>query len=90
MHVYGAVASPGNWVVPPVMRPGWDWLPEQGVRGAHPRLRGMPRWVRVWYRTPFLDRYAYEWMWWHSGWGVLTDRDDGRDADPTDHSANPS
>ena len=31
----------------------------------------MPRWGRIWYRTPFIDRYAYEWMWWHAGWSVL-------------------
>jgi hypothetical protein len=31
----------------------------------------MPRWVRVWYRVPFIDRYAYVWMWHHGGWDVL-------------------
>jgi hypothetical protein len=30
----------------------------------------MPRWARLWYRTPFIDRYTYEWMWWHGGWSV--------------------
>jgi hypothetical protein len=50
-------------------------------------LRSMPRWVRVWYRLPFVDRYAYEWMWWHGGWAVLTpgdappDQDDGNSGD---------
>lgn len=63
------VASPGEWVAPAGLRPGWQWLPEYG---AKPNLRAVPRWVRVWYRTPFLDRYAYEWMWWHGGWSVLT------------------
>lgn len=62
------VPSPGDWVAPAGKRPGWEWLPEHG---AVPNLLAMPRWVRVWYRTPFLDRYAYEWMWWHGGWSVL-------------------
>lgn len=61
--------SPGPWTPPPGTRPGWNWLPEHG---ALPALRAMPRWVRVWYRTPFLDRYAHEWMWWHGGWCVLS------------------
>ena len=65
--IFGGVASPGRWVVPDGLRPGWDWLPEHG---ATPNLRAMPRWARVWYRLPFIDRYAYEWMWWHGGWSV--------------------
>jgi hypothetical protein len=31
----------------------------------------MPRWVRVWFHLPFIDRYAYAWMWHHGGWDVL-------------------
>jgi hypothetical protein len=31
-------------------------------------LRRMPRWVRIWYLLPFVDRYAYAWMWHHGGW----------------------
>jgi hypothetical protein len=65
---YTSQASPGHWIAPPGVRPGRAWLPEHG---ALPNLRGMPRWVRVWYRTPFLARFAYEWMWWHGGWFVL-------------------
>jgi hypothetical protein len=68
LTTYRGVRSPGDWTAPRGLRPGWDWLPEHG---AIPRLRAMPRWVRLWYRTPFLDRYAYEWMWWHGGWSVL-------------------
>lgn len=30
----------------------------------------MPRLVRLWYHTPFLDRWAYEWMWMRGGWDV--------------------
>ena len=72
----GGVASPGGWVAPPGTRPGWNWLPPDG---AVPLLRSMPWWVRVWYRAPLIDRYAYEWMWWHGGWGILVtgSRDDG-------------
>lgn len=61
------VPSPGAWVVPAGQRPGWGWLPEQG---ALANLRMMPRWVRIWYGLPWIDRYAYSWMWWHGGWAV--------------------
>lgn len=64
------VPSPGQWVVPPGQRPGWAWLPEQG---ALPNLRVMPGWVRIWFRLPWLDRYAYSWMWWHGGWAIPVD-----------------
>lgn len=64
--------SPGEWQVPDGMRPGWQWLPEFG---ALPNLRAVPRWVRIWYRTPLVDRFAYEWMWWHGGWSVLAPGD---------------
>ena len=30
----------------------------------------MPLWLKVWYRTPFLDRGAYVWMWHHGYWWV--------------------
>ncbi len=69
---FSSLASPGTWTVPAGRRPGWEWLPEHG---AIPNLRTMPRWARVWFRTPFLDRYAYEWMWWHGGWAVLVPAD---------------
>jgi hypothetical protein len=72
LHVFRGVPSPGHWVAPAGHRPGWDWLPEHG---ALPNLRAMPRWVRIWFRTPFIDRYAYEWMWWHGGWSVLVPSD---------------
>lgn len=62
------VASPGQWIAPAGQRPAWEWLPEHG---ASPNLQAVPRWVRVWFRTPFIDRFAYEWMWWHGGWSVL-------------------
>jgi hypothetical protein len=65
--------SPAGWDVPVGMRPGWDWLP---APGGVPRLRSMPRWARVWYRTPFLDRYAHEWMWWHGAWAVRAQDND--------------
>ncbi len=34
----------------------------------------MPRWVRVWYYTPFVDRFAHGWMWGHGGWEVIPPR----------------
>lgn len=30
----------------------------------------MPLWVRLWYMAPLIDRFAYEWMWWHGAWYV--------------------
>ena len=65
--------SPGSWQVPAGKRPGWSWLPPGG---AMARPRGMPWWVRACYMTPLIDRYAFEWMWWHGGWAVpMTDGD---------------
>ena len=63
----GPVVSPGGWHVPPGRKPGWDWTPPGG---ATPRLDRMPRMVRVLYRTPFMDRYAHQRMWWRGGWDV--------------------
>jgi hypothetical protein len=28
----------------------------------------MPRWVRIWFLLPFVDRYAHSWMWHRGGW----------------------
>jgi hypothetical protein len=63
----GPVVSPGGWHVPPGRKPGWDWTPPGG---ATPRLDRMPRTVRVLFRTPFIDRYAHQLMWWRGGWDV--------------------
>ena len=71
--------SPGSWQVPKGERPGWSWVPPQG---AHVNVRGMPIWARLWYMTPFIDRFAYEWMWWHGYWGIPADpHDPGRSTD---------
>jgi hypothetical protein len=61
------VPSPAGWAVPPGVRPAWNWTPPSGLA---PRLDRAPRWVRWWYRTPLLDRYAHAWMWWHGAWDV--------------------
>ena len=55
--------SPDGWVPPPGVLPGWNWLPPD--HGVSPRLDRVPRWVRLWFRTPLLDRWAYAWMWHH-------------------------
>jgi hypothetical protein len=68
------VLSPGGWQVPSGRRPGWDWVPPAGARA---RLDRVPRWVRILFWTPFLDRYAHRWMWFHGGWDV--DPPDGLD-----------
>jgi hypothetical protein len=56
----GRIPSPGGWVVPPGVRPAWNWTPPPGIV---PRPDRAPRWVRWWYGTPVIDRYAYSWMW---------------------------
>lgn len=64
---YRRVPSPGGWEAPEGGRPGWGWVPDAG---AAERTDRMPRWVRVWARTPFADRSAYVWMWHHGGFDV--------------------
>lgn len=63
-----AIPSPGGWQPPPGRLPAWNWAPPDGLR---PRLDRVPRWVQTWYAMPFIDRYAYAWMWRHGGWDVL-------------------
>lgn len=60
--------SPAGWESPRGVIPMWNWAPPGG---GHPRLDRVPRWVRTWYHTPFVDRYAHAWMWRHGGWDVL-------------------
>ncbi|MBI2709231.1 MAG: hypothetical protein HYX34_05995 [Actinobacteria bacterium] len=45
----------------------WTWAPPSG---GLERLEDVPRWVRVWSRTPFVDRWANAWMWRHGGFDV--------------------
>jgi len=59
------VFSPGGWLTPPGVMPGWNWLP---TGGASPRLDVLPLWVRAWYRIPLIDRYAHVYMWHHGAW----------------------
>jgi hypothetical protein len=70
---YG-VPSPGGWDAPAGTMPGWNWTPPGGLR---PRLERIPSWARVWYRVPFVDRFAHVWMWDHGGW----------DVDPPEHGS---
>ena len=63
-----AAPSPSGWQPPPGCLPAWNWAPPAGLR---PRFDRVPPWVRLWYRIPFIDRYAHAWMWRHGGWDVL-------------------
>lgn len=63
------VPSPGAWQPLPGTRPAWNWIPPE--HGLLPRMDRFPWWVRLWYRTPVLDRFAYAWMWDHGGWDVV-------------------
>ena len=69
------VPSPGAWQPPSGTRPAWDWIPPD--HGLEPRLDRVPPWVRIWFRTPFIDRLAYAWMWAHGGWDILPPVEDG-------------
>lgn len=51
--------------------------PDPSGHGLTPRLDRVSQWVRVWFRTPFLDRFASSWMWKHGGWDVLPPFEDG-------------
>jgi hypothetical protein len=60
--------SPGRWVAPPGTKPAWNWVPHR--YGISPRWDAVPFWVQLWYWTPFVDRWAYVWMWHHGGWEI--------------------
>jgi hypothetical protein len=62
------VPSPGGWAAPAGVLPAWNWTPPPGLE---PRLDRAPWWVRVWYGTPLVDRYAQAWLWYHGGWDVV-------------------
>lgn len=62
------VPSPGGWTAPADVRPAWNWTPPPGIT---PRMDRVPPWVRLWYGTPFADRSAHAWMWYHGGWDVV-------------------
>jgi hypothetical protein len=62
------VPSPGGWSAPAGVLPAWNWTPPPGLE---PRLDMAPWWVRVWYGTPLIDRYAHAWLWYHGGWNVV-------------------
>lgn len=62
------VLSPGGWDVPAHRLAAWDWLPDGG--GA-PRLDLAPWWLRCWYRTPLVDRWAHACLWRRGCWEVL-------------------
>lgn len=63
------VPSPAAWQPPSGTRPAWNWIPPD--HRLTPRLDRVPRWVRIWFKTPFLDRLAYAWMWNHGGWDIV-------------------
>ncbi len=67
--------TPGGFVAPPGVLPGWDWAPEG--YGLAPRLDRVPRRVRVWYGAPWVDRWAAAWMWHHGGWELVPPPGDG-------------
>lgn len=84
----GRVLSPGGWSPPAGVKPGWNWLPQD--HGASPRLDLVPRWVRIWCHLPWIDRFAYVWMWHHGCWEIALPAlppdsgrgDSGEDGDP--------
>ena len=73
-----AMPSPAGWQPPAGERPAWQWVPPCGLRV---RLDRVPFWVRLWYKTPVVDRYACSWMWTHGGWDVLPPTASSSEAD---------
>jgi len=71
----GIMHSPGVWQAPSGARPAWNWVPPD--HGLTARLDRVPPWVRVWFRTPFVDRFAYTWMWDHGGWDIVPHHENG-------------
>lgn len=69
------VPSPGTWEPPEGTSPAWNWVPAN--HGLTPRLDRVPRVVRLWFKTPFIDRWAYVWMWNHGGWDISPLADPG-------------
>lgn len=63
-----AEPSPAGWRTPDDVLPAWSWAPPGGIQA---RLDRVPLWVRLWYATPLVDRYAHVWMWEHGGYDVL-------------------
>jgi hypothetical protein len=64
----GPALSPGGFTAPPGTLPAWNWVPPG--YGISPRWDRVPWWVQAWYWTPFVDRWAYAWMWRHGGWEI--------------------
>jgi hypothetical protein len=48
---------------------GWNSIPDG--YGAHFELKGAPWWLRVWFRIPFIERFAYPVVV-RRGFGVLS------------------
>ena len=63
-------ACPGEWCPPAGCVPAWNWTPPG--RGLVARFDRVPVWVHIWYRLPWIDRFAYAWMWRHAGWDIVS------------------
>lgn len=57
------------WTLSAMHLEGWNSIPDG--YGARFDLTGAPRWLRVWFRTPFVDRFAYPVVV-RRGYGILT------------------
>jgi hypothetical protein len=64
----GRVFSPGPWAVPTRKIASLTWAPPGGVV---PRLDLVPGWVLRLFYAPFIDRWAFTWMWCHGAFEVL-------------------
>jgi len=60
------------------VHPGMELDPRR-VRPRE-RFERVPPWVRVWYHTPSVDRYAHSWMRCHGGWDAELLRPGGGEA----------
>jgi len=60
-----------SWNTAAVRLEGWNHVP--GGYGARFDVASAPWWLRLWFRTPFLDRWAYPRLV-ERGFGYLTPR----------------
>ncbi|MGI8592584.1 MAG: hypothetical protein ACR2M5_16685 [Nakamurella sp.] len=51
------VISPGPWRTPNGRLAGWKWLPNGFA--AVPQFDQLSRWIQLWTKLPFIDRYGY-------------------------------
>ena len=65
------VISPGPWRTPNGRLAGWNWLPNGFA--AVPQFDQLSRWIQLWTKLPFIDRYGYYQAWRRGGFIVVNE-----------------